>query len=286
MPSMRHSDESLETMSFGSHLEVLRQMLIRVALVVAALAVGIFCIKDITFRLLLAPKDSNFITFRAIERLSDWAASFSGEATGFRFDPYQIELISTDLSAQFMTHLSTSISLAALLSSPYILFELFRFITPALYANERRYSFGIGVCCYVQFILGVLMTYFILAPISFRFLGTYQVDASVKNSITIDSYISTFTGLTFTMGLVFQIPVICWLLAKLGVLDADLMRRYRRHALVAIMIAAAIITPPDIFTLVLVTIPLYMLYEGCIVLIKSASLLNNQHEATSSLESQ
>jgi len=264
---MPHSNEKLETMSFGSHLEVLRQMLIRIAVVIVVLAAGIFCFKDLTFKLLLAPKDSCFITFRAIEQLSDWVANLTG-GESFRFDPYDIELISTDLSAQFMTHLSTSVSLAALLASPYILYELFRFVSPALYASERRYSVGLGICSYVQFILGVLITYFILAPISFRFLGTYQVDASVRNTITLDSYISTFTGLTFTMGLVFQLPVVSWLLSKMGLINASLMRRYRRHALVLIMIAAALITPPDIFTLVLVTVPLYLLYEMCIFIVK------------------
>lgn len=261
---MPHSDENLQTMSFGSHLEVLRQMLIRVASVVACLSVVVFCFKEETFRLLLAPKESGFITFRTIEHLSQWLSTLTGRDLTFQFDSYSIQLISTELSAQFMMHLTASVSIGALLASPYIIFELFRFITPALYAHERRYSLFVGVCCYVQFILGVLLTYFILAPISFRFLGTYQVDASVHNTITLDSYISTFTGLTFTMGLVSQLPVVCWLLAKMGWLNADIMRRYRRHALVIIMIAAAIITPPDVFTLVLVTLPLYGLYEICI----------------------
>ncbi len=255
-------------MSFGSHLEVLRQMLIRIVLVVAVLSVIVFCFKVETFSLLLAPKKSDFITFRAIERLSDWIATLTGSGEGFRFTPYSIELISTELSAQFMMHLTASFSIGAVLASPYILFEIFRFITPALYSNERRYSFIIGVCCYVQFIIGVLITYFILAPISFRFLGTYQVDETVHNYISLDSYISTFTGLTFTMGLVAQLPVICWLLAKMGLLKANLMQKYRRHALVLIMITAAIITPPDVFTLVLVTLPLYLLYELCIVIVK------------------
>lgn len=260
--------EQLETMSFGSHLEVLRQMLIRIVLVVAVLSVIVFCFKEETFRLLLAPKESDFITFRAIERLSDWIASLTGSGEGFRFTPYSIDLISTELSAQFMMHLTASVSIGALLASPYIIFELFRFITPALYSNERKYSFAIGVSCYVQFVIGVLITYFILAPISFRFLGTYQVDETVRNYISLDSYISTFTGLTFTMGLVAQLPVVCWLLAKMGLLKATFMRKYRRHALVLIMIAAAIITPPDVFTLVLVTLPLYLLYELCIFIVK------------------
>lgn len=260
--------EQLETMSIGAHLEVLRRMLIRIAAVVALLSVVVFCFKEETFRLLLAPKESDFVTFRAIEQLSDWIASLTGSGEGFRFTPYSLELISTQLSAQFMMHLTASLSIGALLASPYILYEIFRFITPALYSNERRYSLAIGVSCYVQFVVGVLMTYFILAPISFRFLGTYQVDATVHNYISLDSYISTFAGLTFTMGLTFQLPVVCWLLARMGWLKAAMMKKYRRHALVLIMIVAAVITPPDVFTLVLVTLPLYLLYELCIVIVK------------------
>lgn len=260
-------NEQLETMSIGSHLEVLRQAIIRVLLVVGVLAIAVFCFKEETFQLLLAPKESDFITFRAIEQLSDWLSAMTGSDLSFRFEPFQLHLISTELSAQFMTHLTTSLSLGALLSSPYILFELFRYIAPALYANERRHSVSVALSCYVQFVLGVLMSYFILAPISFRFLGTYQVDPSVQNQITLDSYISTFTGLTFAMGLVFQLPVVSWLLARFGLLSAHIMQRYRRHAIVLIMVVAAIITPPDIFTLLLVTLPLYLLYEVCIVIV-------------------
>ncbi len=266
---MHPSDEKLATMSFGSHLEVLRQMLIRVASVVAVVSVVVFCFKEETFRLLLAPKNSDFVTFRLIEQLSQWLADTTGWDCAFHFDPYTIELISTELSAQFMMHLTSAISIGALLASPYIIFELFRFITPALYAHERRYSATVGISCYVLFMLGVALSYYVLAPISFRFLGTYQVDASVHNTITLDSYISTFTGLCFAMGLVAQLPVVCWLLAKAGLLRPDVMQRYRRHALVAIMIAAAVITPPDVFTLVLVSLPLYGLYELCIRLVSA-----------------
>lgn len=264
---MNNHEEQLETMSIGSHLEVLRQMIIRILLVVAVLAVIIFCFKEETFRLLLAPKESDFVTFRIIEQLSAWMAGWAG-GEGFHFEPYDIQLISTELSAQFMMHLSSSFALAGLLASPYILYELLGYITPALYAHERRYTLALGISCYLLFALGVLMTYYILAPISFRFLGTYQVDASVQNTITLDSYISTFTSLTFAMGLVFQLPVLSWILAKMGWLKARYMERYRRHALVLIMIVAAIITPPDVFTLILVTGPLYMLYEVCIVIVR------------------
>lgn len=255
-------------MSIGSHLEVLRQAIIRILLVVVVLAIIVFCFKDLTFQLLLAPKESSFVTFRLIEHFSDWLTAVTGSDLSFRFAPFQLHLISTELSAQFMTHLSTSIWLGVLLASPYILFELFRYIAPALYHEERRYSIIVAISCYVQFIVGVLMSYFILAPISFRFLGTYQVDPSVQNQITLDSYISTFTGLTFAMALVFQLPVISWLIARLGWLRARFMQQYRRHALVLIMVVAAIITPPDIFTLLLVTLPLYLLYELCIVIVR------------------
>jgi sec-independent protein translocase protein TatC len=167
-----------------------------------------------------------------------------------------------------MTHLSTSVYLALLLVSPYILTELFSFITPALYDNERKYSARITCTIFLLFITGVLMSYFVIFPFSIRFLGTYQVSEDVVNMINLSSYISTFTALTFMMGIVFQIPVISFFLAKMGILEAEFMSRYRRHALIIIMILAAIITPPDIFTLVLVTIPMYALYELSILIVK------------------
>lgn len=266
------SKESLPTMSFGSHLEVLRQMLLRIIMVVVCLSGIVFCFKEETFRLLLAPKEYDFVTFRLIEQAAAWIASLTGQAESFHFEPYHIELISTELSAQFMMHLTSAISIGALLASPYILYELMRFVSPALYENERRYSTLVTCCSYLLFMVGVAMTYFVLFPISFRFLGTYQVDASVQNVITLDSYISTFTTLTFSMGLVFQLPVLSWILAKFGLLKASFMSRYRKHAFLLILILAAIITPPDIFTLILVAIPLYLLYEGCIRIVRKTEV--------------
>lgn len=268
---MSHNDTHntpLETMSIGEHLEALRQSIFRIAGVVLVCAIGVFCFKEPTFRLLLAPKECDFITFRAIEQIAAWFASLQGETESFHFEPYDIQLISTELSAQFMMHVSASVTLGVLLASPYILYEILRYISPALYDNEKKYSVLVTSCIYVLFMIGVLMNYFVLFPISFRFLGTYQVDASVQNIITLDSYISTFTSLTFTMGLVFQLPIISWILAKMGLLKASFMTRYRRHAFFGIMVLAAIITPPDIFTLILVTIPLYLLYEVCIHIVR------------------
>jgi len=170
-------------------------------------------------------------------------------------------MIATDLSSQFMTHISTAIYLGLLGASPYILYELFRFISPALYENERKYSIQVAGIVYALFILGVLMSYFVLFPISFRFLGTYSVSAKVVSNITLDSYISTFVSLTLVMGLVFQLPVIAFFIGKLGFITSEMLSQYRKHALIIIMLVAAIITPPDVMTLVLVTIPLYLLYE-------------------------
>jgi sec-independent protein translocase protein TatC len=150
------------------------------------------------------------------------------------------------------------------------LFELFRFVSPALYENERRYSVQVTVIIYVLFILGVLMSYFVLFPISFRFLGTYSVAEKVISNITIDSYVTTFVSLTLVMGLVFQLPVIAFFLGKMGVVTSDMLSQYRRHAFIILMVVAAIITPPDLMTLILVTIPLYLLYEVSIRVVRWA----------------
>ncbi|MBO4963417.1 MAG: twin-arginine translocase subunit TatC, partial [Prevotella sp.] len=172
------------------------------------------------------------------------------------------------LSSQFMTHITTAVYLGLLGASPYILYELFCFTSPALYENERRYSVQVVVTVYALFLLGVLMSYYVLFPISFRFLGTYSVAERVHSTITLDSYVSTFTTLTLVMGVVFQLPVIAFVLAKMGIVASDMLSSYRKHAFLLIMIVAAVITPPDLMTLVLVTIPLYFLYEISIVIVR------------------
>lgn len=249
-------------MTMGGHLEVLRRMLFRVIGVVFAFACAIFCFKKETFTILLGPTHSNFCTFSFIERLSNWLG------LGFHFSDYDISLISTELSSQFMTHLTVSALLATLLASPYIVYELFRYISPALYENERRYSILVAVVIYALFMIGLATTYFILFPISFHFLATYQVDDSVISTITLDSYISTFITLSFLMGVVFQLPVLCFILGKMGIIDAEMLKKYRPYAFIIILIIAAIITPPDIFTLILVGLPVYGIYEISILVLK------------------
>lgn len=187
----------------------------------------------------------------------------------FAFEPYDVSLISTELAAQFMTHISTSCYLAFLFTSPYILFELFRFVSPALYENEKRYSLIVVFVVYILFTMGLLMSYFVIFPISFQFLATYQVDSEISNTITLTSYISTFTTLTLMMGVVFQLPVVAFILGKIGIVDSGLLKYYRRHAIIVIAIIAAVITPTtDIFTLLLVTLPIYLLYELSIFVVR------------------
>lgn len=264
----KENDSNL--MTFGGHLEVFRRMLFRIIAVAGMLSVIIFCCKDAVWTMLLAPSEYNFTTYSLIERV------VSSCGFDFHFDKFHVDLIATDLSSQFMTHITTSIYLGLLGASPYILYELFRFASPALYENEKKHSVSVATIIYLLFIAGVLMSYYILFPISFRFLGTYSVSESVRSTITLDSYIETFTTLTFIMGIVFQLPVIMFILAKMGFVSVRLLSRYRKHALIIIMLVAAIITPPDLMTLVLVTIPLYLLYEVSVRIAKIVERSNNE----------
>ena len=172
-----------EKLTFGGHLEVLRKMLFRILGLTVCVGILIFCFKDWTFQMLLAPSKHDFVLYQWIERLCEMIG------WNFVFEEYSVNLIATELSCQFMTHLSTSIYLALLAVSPYIVVELFRFISPALYENERKYSKVVGIAVYGLFVIGVLISYYVIFPISFRFLGTYQVADAVVNNITLKSYI-------------------------------------------------------------------------------------------------
>lgn len=254
------SDERLLT--FGGHLEVLRGSLLKVVAVTLVLACVIFAFKELTFALLLAPSEWDFVTYRWIEAVCCIADP------QFRFEKFHIDLIATDLSSQFMTHMSTSLYLGLLCASPFILFELFRFVSPALLESERKYSVRVVVVVYLLFVAGVLMSYYVLFPISFRFLGTYSVADKVHSTITLDSYISTFVTLTLLMGLVFQLPVIAFMLGKMGFIHSSFLTRHRQYAFLTICLIAAIITPPDVMTLILVAVPLYLLYEVSIRVVR------------------
>lgn len=249
-------------LTFGGHLEVLRQMLFRVLGVTLAFSILIFLLKDIVWSILLAPSEWDFVTYRYIENFIQWLGF------DFQFDKYAINMIATDLSSQFITHITTSIYLGALISSPYILYELLRFVSPALYENERKSSVYVIAIIYSLFILGIMMSYFVIFPISFRFLGTYSVADKVNTMINLDSYVSSFTVLTLVMGLVFQLPVIIFVLAKLGIVNFKMLAKNRKYALFITTVISAIVTPPDVMTCILVTLPLYILYECSIWIAK------------------
>lgn len=242
-------------MTYGGHLEIFRMALLRILTITMVCAIIIFFFKETTFKFLLAPSEWDFCTYRWIEQFINL---FNPE---FHFDEFYVDLIATDLSSQFMTHITTAIYLGLLCASPFILYELFKFVSPALLENEKQYSVQVVFAVYALFLVGVLMSYFVIFPISFRFLGTYSVAEKIHSTITLDSYISTFISLTLLMGVVFQLPVIALILGKMGVVTSDYLAKYRRYAFLTICIISAIITPPDIMTLILVAIPLYMLYE-------------------------
>ena len=246
--------ENGDQMTFWDHLDVLRSSIVRV--VVAAMLCGVlaFCFKELLFDVLLAPGRADFVTYTLLGRA---ASLFGGEVESF-----SVQLINTALAQQFMIHMKMAFVVGLLAVSPYILYEVLRFISPALYDNERRYVYVMVGSGYLMFFVGVLLCYFLIFPLTFRFLATYQVDSTVENMISLESYISTLTSMAFMMGVVFEMPVLCWLLAKIGLLNGDLMRKYRRHAVVAIVVLAAIITPTsDLFTLTIVGLPLWLLYE-------------------------
>ena len=254
-------DDAQSEMSFWDHLDELRRVLMRIIMVVVAIGLAVFIFKDEVFEAVLAPSKGNFITYRWINhllKLLGWDSMLIPDT--------DLTMINTQLAAQFMTHITVSMTIGLLVAAPYVVYELFGFVKPALYENERRYSNRIMVAVVALFFLGVVMNYFVIFPVSVKFLGTYQVNEGVVNTIALSSYISTFTTLSLMMGLVFEIPVLAYFLARAGLVSGDLLARYRRHAFVIIMVVAAFITPPDAFTLALMTIPLYSLYEVSILI--------------------
>lgn len=258
---MEQASES-EKQSFWDHLDILRASLVKIAAVTAVFAVVAFFFKEALFSVIFAPKDADFITYR-------WLYFFSGWVTDEQAQDFYVKLINTGLAQQFMIHMKVAMCTGVLCASPYILYQLFRFVSPALYANERKYVVRVVGYGYIMFMVGVLISYFLIFPLTFRFLGTYQVSDQVENMISLQSYISTLLMMSLAMGIVFEIPILSWLFAKLGFISADFMRRYRRHAVVIILVVAAIITlTSDVFTLLLVSFPMWLLYEVSIWIVK------------------
>lgn len=249
------------------HLDVLRAAIAKIALVAVVFGIVAFFFKEELFAVVLAPKSDSFITYRILNRLAAWNGGFT--------EPFSVQLINTGLAQQFVIHMKTALCAGVLCASPYILYQLFRFVSPALYENERRYATRVVGGGYLMFTIGILVSYFVIFPLTFRFLGTYQVSGDVDNMISLDSYMSTLVLMSLSMGIVFEIPVLSWLFAKMGFISAGFMCRYRKHAIVIILVIAAIITPTsDVFTLTLVALPIWLLYEISIFLVKRTNIKN------------
>ncbi|MDE7456381.1 MAG: twin-arginine translocase subunit TatC [Prevotella sp.] len=241
-----------ERLTFWEHLDVLRSSLIRMAVAIVLFGVVAFVLKDELFSVVLAPCSSDFATY--------WL--MGAEA-------FNIHLMNTGLTEQFMIHVRTALYAGLLVASPYILYELFRFVSPGLYANERHYAVWLVSAAYVMFVVGTLVNYYVVFPLTVRFLGTYQVSPDVANMLTLQSYIDTLLGMSLMLGVVFELPVVCALMGRMGLLTDGFMAEYRRHAVVGILIVAAIITPTtDVFTLLVVSLPIYLLYEVSIQIVR------------------
>jgi sec-independent protein translocase protein TatC len=241
-----------EPLTFWDHLDELRGTLIRIICAVVLFGIVAFLLKDELFSIVLAPRSSDFITYRLLGT-----------------EDFSIHLMNIGLTEQFMIHMKTAIYAGLLVASPYILYELFRFVSPGLYANERHYAVWIVGAAYLMFLIGTLVNYFVVFPFTVRFLGTYQVSPDVANMLTLQSYIDTLLGMSLVMGVVFELPVVCALMGRMGLINGQMMSTYRRHALVAILIVAAIITPTtDAFTLFVVALPIYLLYELSILIVR------------------
>lgn len=241
-----------EPQTFWDHLDVLRASLIRMAIVVIGFTVVAFLMKDTLFSIVLAPRSSHFVTYQLLGA-----------------EVFTLHLMNTGLTEQFMIHVRTALYAGVLLASPYILYELFRFVSPGLYANERRYTVWIVGAAYLMFIIGTFVNYFVVFPMTVHFLGTYQVSPDVANMLTLQSYIDTLLGMSLIMGVVFELPVVCAVMGRMGLITNRMMTAYRRHAIVAILVIAAIITPTtDIFTLMVVSLPIYLLYELSIQIVR------------------
>lgn len=257
MPSLFKKAAATSEMSFLGHLEALRWHLFRSVIAIFVFAIAAFMNKEFIFdTVIFGPKNPDFLTYRVLCKLSE---KFSLDLC-IKDIPFTI--ISVDMAGQFTMHMWVAFISGLVIGFPYLFWEIWRFVKPALKDNERKHSRGIVFFSSILFIMGILFGYYVIATMSINFLGSYQVSGLVKNQISLDSYISTITFLTFASGVVFELPIVIYFLSKIGIVTPQFMRRYRKHALVIILIVAAVITPsPDVTSQVLVAIPLYVLYE-------------------------
>lgn len=244
-------DQEVE-MSFLDHLEVLRWHLVRSAIVISAVTILAFINKSFVFdKVVLGPMHPDFFTYRVMCRISELIC----------IDEIPFILMNINMSGQFTNHIFVSIIAGIIVSFPYVCWEIWRFVKPALHAKESKYASGVVFFSSFLFMSGVLFGYYVIAPLAINFLGSYQVSEKVVNQINLGSFMSTVASVSLACGLIFELPIVTYFLTKLGIIGPQIMRKYRKHALVVTLVLSAIITPPDVISQVLVAMPLLVLYE-------------------------
>ncbi|PLX11295.1 MAG: twin-arginine translocase subunit TatC [Marinilabiliales bacterium] len=249
--------EASDEMTFLQHLDVFRWHLVRSIIAVVILTGIAFAFKEIVFdHIILAPKNKDFFTNKFLCKVGQWIHTES-----LCLNAVDLKIVNIKLSGQFMMHLYISFFMGVITGAPYLIWELWRFIRPALRKHEKKHSRGAVLVSSLLFLIGVLFSYFIVVPLTLNFFGNYEVSESVKNTIALNSYVSTVVSVTMGVGIVFEMPIIAYFLSKVGILTPAFMRSKRKIMIVIIMVIAAIITPADIFSMFLVAIPLLILYE-------------------------
>lgn len=265
MAKNRTQKKPEKEMSFLDHLEDLRWHLIRSIFAVLIAAVVAFLMKDFIFdTILFGPKNGDFVTYRA---LCNFSKRFSLPES-FCFDEIPFQIQSRKMAGQFNTHIWTAITVGFIIAFPYILHELWRFISPALHSNEKKASRGFILIASLLFFIGILFGYFVVAPLSINFLGNYQISGQVHNDFDIRSYLALIRTSTLASGVVFELPILVYMFTKLGLITPDTLREYRKFSVIGILVISAVITPPDIASQVIVSIPILILYEISIFISK------------------
>lgn len=257
--------EEPKEMSFFDHIDDLRKHIIRSVLAIIVFSVIAFMNKYILFDVIIfGPKNPDFWTYRQMCKLSLWLTGTD------QFCLKEIGFIVSNISitGQFSQHFFISFIAGVILAFPFVLWQFWLFVKPALSSNEKKYARGIVFYSSSLFFIGILFGYYILSPVSVSFMGSYRVSEEVINEINLESYISFVATLTFATGLVFELPILVYFLAKIGLISSDWMRKYRRYAVVIILILAALVTPPDVSSQLLLTFPLLGLYELSIIVAK------------------
>lgn len=253
----KKTKEPKAEMSFLDHLEALRWHIIRSVIAIMVFAVLAFIYSDFIWdSIILAPKNPDFWTSQMIIKVSNFLGM---ESKGLNSQPLQ--LISFNMSGQFMVSIWTAIIVGFIVAFPYVVYQFWSFIKPALYENERKHASGAVAIMSGLFVMGILFGYYLIVPFSIDFLATYSISKEISNQINILSYISSVTSIVIAGGVSFELPVIVYFLSKVGLLTPKFLRKYRRHSYVVLLIIAAIITPPDVLSQMLVAIPLVILYE-------------------------